>query len=90
MTGSDEAFAGATQREQLDRCLTRFVDAVLTGDDTAARQAFVDAQALPALTDARTPALVWVETERIAAQALPDDLETETAAATRLLSRGRP
>ena len=46
-----------TPREQLDHCLERLVDAVYAGDDDGARAAFADAQALPALAEARQAAL---------------------------------
>ena len=62
-----------TPREQLDHCLARFVTAALDGDDTAARAAFADAQALPALADAHREAIAWAAQERAMWNLLPDD-----------------
>jgi len=59
--------------EQLDHCLDRFVTAALAGDDAAARTAFADAQALPALADAHREATAWAAQERAMWNLLPDD-----------------
>jgi len=62
-----------TPRQQLDHCLERLVDAVYAGDDTAARTAFINAQALPALAEARQEATAWAAQERALWNLLPDD-----------------
>jgi len=84
-----------TPREQLDHCLARFVTAALDGDDTAARTAFADAQALPALADAHREAIAWAAQERAMWNLLPDDQldgtpSRVTAALTRARNRAAP
>jgi len=79
-----------TPREQLDHCLARFVDAVLAGDDSAARTAFADAQALPALSDVRHEAHMWAATEAADWARLTDDqLDGTPARVAAALTRAR-
>ncbi len=79
-----------TPREQLDHCLDRFVTAALVGDDLAARTAFADAQALPALTEVRQEANLWAATEAANWDRLTDDqLDGTPARIAAALTRGR-
>lgn len=79
-----------TPREQLDHCLARFVTAALDGDDNAARTAFADAQALPALAEARQEANVWAAQEAADWGRLTDDqLDGPPARVTAALTRAR-
>ncbi len=79
-----------TPREQLDHCLDRFVTAALDGDDPAARTAFADAQALPALTDVRQEATTWAAQEQALWDLLTDDqLDGTPTRVTAALTRAR-
>lgn len=71
-----------TPREQLDHCLVRFLTAAFTGDDTAARSAFTDAQALPELVRVRQEAKLWAAQERALWGLLADDQLDGTPACT--------
>jgi len=62
-----------TPREQLDHCLARLVDAVLAGNDSAARAAFADAKALPALVEVRYEAHLWAAQEAADWARITDD-----------------
>jgi len=79
-----------TPREQLDRCLDRFVTAALARDDSDARTAFADAQALPALAEARREATAWAAQEQALWNLLTDDqLDGPPARVTAALTRAR-
>lgn len=62
--------------DQLERAITRFVDAAMTGDQDAARLAFADCQA-HGLATIREHAELWATVEHRAAAALPDDLDQQ-------------
>lgn len=65
-----------TARSHLDRCLERFVEHALAGEDDKARTAFADAQAVMAdVRAARDEAAGWVEAELHVAEQLPVDVE---------------
>lgn len=79
-----------TPREQLDHCLARLVDAVLAGNDSAARAAFADAQALPALVEVRYEAHLWAAQEAADWARITDDqLDGTQSRITAALPRAR-
>jgi hypothetical protein len=65
-----------TSRAHLDRCLQRFVEHAIAGEDDKARTAFADAQAVLAdVRAARDEAADWVAAEQRVAEQLPPGVE---------------
>lgn len=79
-----------TAREQLDRCLRRFVEHAVAGEDERALTAFADAQALMVdVRAARDDARAWVFAEQQLVAQLADGLSDSAAQASLSSLRGR-